>query len=638
MGALAAREDEWDFDWLDDIIGRLATAGIDIDLATSTASPPAWLTRKHPEILPITRVGEVVNQGGRQHWRPTSPVFRRYALEVTRQLATRYGRHPAVVAWHVNNELGGANVFDHSDDATAAFREWLRRRYGDLDALNKSWGTAFWSQHYSEWSEILTPVRAGAQNNPGQVLDFRRFSGDALRDHLAAETAVLRELSPGVPVTTNFMVAANYKDIDYSAWAEDVDFISNDHYLMPGEGMIDELAFSASATSALADHRSWWLMEHATSAVNWRRVNTAKRPGQLERDALTHLGHGADAICYFQWRASDAGGERFHSAMVPHAGRNSRVYREVVALGEDLRALRDVAGTASLPAGVGLVFDYESWFVLRGDSLPSSGWEYREELVRWYSRLLDLGVRVDVINPRNDLGHYDLLVAPLLHLVPLSLAARLQDAVENGTHLVTTYFSGIADEHARVYLGGYPGALRDLLGVRVDEFRPLLPVDTVDITDREGKTTHAGTWCENVSVTCDNVAVLRSYAATDANALAGIEAGGAAVTRRQVGEGSATYVSTKLSDEALRELLGELAHAAGVSPDLPEPLRGEAVAAVRRGEGADYWTLTSRGHGDLDIDVAASLGGELLVGGPRLSRDEAVVVKVPRDAPGSRAR
>ncbi|RAX18907.1 beta-galactosidase [Actinomyces sp. Z5] len=626
-------EDTWDFTWLDEIIDMLSKAGIDVDLATSTASPPAWLTMKHPEVLPVTYDGHILWQGGRQHWRPTSPLFRQYALEVTRRLAERYGHNPAVVAWHVNNELGGANVFDYSDDAAAAFRAWLRGHYDDLEDLNAAWGTSFWSQHYARWEEILPPRQAGAQNNPGQVLDFQRFSGDALRDHLAAETAILHELSPGVPVTTNLMLAANYQSIDYSAWARDTDFISNDHYLLPGEGGIEELAFSASATSAIADGEPWWLMEHATSAVNWRTVNPAKRPGQLRRDSLTHLGHGADAICFFQWRASAAGGERFHSAMVPHAGRHSRVFREVTALGRELRSLREVAGSPSLPARCALVFDYETWLLFQGDSMPDNRIEYREELVRWYRVFADLGLRVDVVCPQNDLARYDFLAAPLLHLVPSTLAARLREAVESGTHLVTTYFSGIADEHARVYLGGYPGALRGLLGVRVDEMRPLLDGTTL-MVDGGGTMANglAGSWCEPVEIVSPEVEVLRTYSDCQDTLKAGLQPGTPAVTRRTLGRGSAAYVSTRLEHSALSDLLAELIARAGITADLPTPLAGEVIASVRRGDQADYWTLTNRGRVDLGPadDVAALLGGTVLGGAHTLGLDDAIVVRVPR--------
>ncbi|MGO1839560.1 MAG: beta-galactosidase, partial [Candidatus Microbacterium stercoravium] len=281
--------DTWDFDWLDELIDLLHANGIGVDLATATASPPPWLTTAHPEVLPVTADGTVLSQGGRQHWRPTSPVFREHALAIVTKLAERYGSHPGVVAWHVNNELGCHNAYDYSDDAARAFRVWLEERYGSIAGLNHAWGTAFWSQAYSAFDEILPPRVAAAFPNPTQQLDFLRFSSDALIDHLVAEREILNRISPDIPVTTNFMVVGETSHADFAKMAGEIDFVSNDHYVVEGR---DELAFSAAITSGFARHRPWYLMEHSTSAVNWQPINRPKRPGELIRDSLTHVAHG----------------------------------------------------------------------------------------------------------------------------------------------------------------------------------------------------------------------------------------------------------------------------------------------------------------------------------------------------------
>lgn len=340
----------YDFAWLDEVMDLLHANGISVDLATATASPPPWLTTAHPEILPVNHEGQILWQGGRQHWRPTSPVFRQYALRLVRQMATRYASHPALVAWHVSNELGCHNIYDYSDDAARAFRVWLRDRYGTVEKLNEAWGTAFWAQRYGEWDEVLPPRLAASFPNPTQQLDFKRFSSDVLKDYLRAEREILRELTPDVPVTTNFMVMGETKGMNYADWAAEVDFVANDHYRLPGEQSLDELSFSANLTGNLAGGRPWFLMEHSTSAVNWQPVNLAKRPGELSRDALTHVAHGADAVCYFQWRQSRAGAEKYHSGMIPHAGTDSTLFRDVVALGARLKELSYVQGRPRTPA------------------------------------------------------------------------------------------------------------------------------------------------------------------------------------------------------------------------------------------------------------------------------------------------
>ncbi|CAN7414904.1 beta-galactosidase [Microbacterium sp. LjRoot45] len=594
---LEPRPGEWDFSWLDEVMDLLHENGIDVDLATATASPPPWLTRLHPEVLPQTADGTVLSPGARQHWRPTSPVFREYALRLTRAIAERYAGHPALVAWHISNELGCHNIYDYSDDAARAFRVWLQEHYGTLDALNDAWGTAFWSQHYGAWDEILPPRVAPTQRNPGQQLDFERFSSDAVRDHLRAEAAVLREVTPDVAYTTNFMVAQNVRDIDYATWVDDVDFVSNDHYLRPGELGRDDLSFWANLTGNLAGGRPWFLMEHATSAINWREVNPPKRAGELVRDALTHVGHGADAVCYFQWRQSRAGGERYHSGMVPHAGRDSRVFRDVVALGAELDALAAVTGSHREKARVAVLFDYESWWVSGRDSHPTEALQYDAEQLAWYRALLDLGIRADVLPLAASLDDYDVVIAPMLHVVTDEVRRRLEHVVRDGRHVVVSYFSGIVDGHDRVWLGGYPGALRDLLGVTVEEFVPLLPGQPVTL----GSGSVATTWTERIVRLADGVDVLDTYADGDL-------AGAPAVTRRRAGAGSATYVSADIGRDGVAGVLR------GLSVDIDalaaDPLAADGrVEVLSRTNGAERFVFLAN---RTDESVLLQLDGDAM--------------------------
>jgi len=600
-------EDTWDFAWLDEVMDLLHAHGITVDLATATASPPPWLTTKHPEILPQTRTGETVWPGARQQWRPTSPVFREHALRLVERMAERYADHPALVAWHVSNELGCHNVYDFSDDATAAFRTWLRERYATLDALNAAWGTAFWSQRYSDWDQVLPPRLAASHPNPTQQLDFKRFSSDALRQYLRAEAAILRRATPDVPVTTNFMVMGETKGMDYAAWADEVDFVSNDHYVLPGPQALDELSFSANLTGGIARHRPWFLMEHSTSAVNWQPVNVAKKPGELARDSLTHVAHGADAVCYFQWRQSAAGAEKYHSGMVPHAGEHSRLFRDVVALGATLRDLAPVAGSDQKAARAAILFDWDSWWTSEQDSHPTDRLRYRAEALDWYSAFLALGVRADVVPAVADLGGYDVVVAPVLHVVPTALRDRLTAFVEGGGHLVATYFSGIVDQDDHAWLGGYPGALRELLGIRVEEFAPLLDDETATV-ELDGHQLDATLWAEPVDVVHPDVEVLGWYKT-------GEQAGRAAVTRRTVrageGAGSAAYVSARFGRLGLVPVLARLLEDAGVRSELPSAVRGDVELAVRTDGTDDFWFLVNRTARPVEVpDVA----GDVLVG------------------------
>lgn len=588
---LQPAEGTWQFDWLDEVMDLLHGNGIAADLATATASPPPWLTAKHPEILPVNERGETLWPGGRQHWRPTSPVFRSYALALVDAMARRYAGHPALAAWHISNELGCHNLYDYSDDAARAFREWLRQRYATLDALNHAWGTAFWSQHYADWEQILPPRLATTHPNPTQQLDFKRFSDHALRQYLRAERDLLLALTPDVPATTNLMIAG-HKGMNYALWAREVDFVSNDHYVHPSPQALDELSFSANLTGNIAGGRPWFLMEHSTSAVNWQPVNLAKKPGEMTRDSLTHVAHGADAVCFFQWRQSAAGAEKYHSAMVPHAGPDSEIFRTVTQLGATLRGLAPVAGSIREPAPAAIVFDWESWWAVEADSHPTDRLRYRQEALDWYTAFLNIGIRVDVIPHGTPLNGYRLVIAPILHMLSEDAAKELRQYAETGGHLVATYFSGTVDEHDHVWLGGYPGALRDLLGIRVQEFAPLLDGESVTLDIGLAGTV----WSERVDVVAAGVSVLARYAD-----------GSPAITRRVVGAGSAAYVSTRLGPDGLTRVLSELAGEAGLHSDLPHAARGQVEVVVRQHDVARYTFLINRTDCHVMVEGMADL-------------------------------
>jgi beta-galactosidase len=544
-------------------------------MATATAAPPPWLTTAHPEILPVDHAGHTLWPGSRQSWCPSSPVFREHALRLVERMARRYGAHPAVRLWHVSNELGCHNGRCWCDVSAAAFRRWLAERYGDVEKLNDAWGTAFWSQHYGTFDEVLPPRITPAVPNPTQQLDFARFSSDALLDYHRAERDVLRQHST-VPVTTNFMIMPHQSEQDYFAWAPDVDVVSQDHYLdhrLPHPRA--EQAFADDLTRGVAGG-SWLLMESATSAVNWQPVNVAKRPGELLVDSLRHVARGADGVGFFQWRASRAGGEKYHSALVPHAGPDSARFREVVALGAALKAIGDVAG-APVAADVALLWDWNAWWACDLDSHPSGDLRYIDAPHRWHRALTELGATVDVVHPSADLSGYRLVVVPTLYLCSDELAAALA-----GKHVLVTYFSGIVDEQDHVRLGGYPGAFRELLGVRVEEFAPLRAPVTLD--DGSG----ADLWSEVLTV-------------TDAEVVAAHADGTPAVTRN----GSAWYVATRLDEAATAALAERVAVAAGVR--LAEGARA-GVEIVRRG----HYLFVLNGS-DSPAEVPA-VGTDLLTG------------------------
>ena len=559
-------EGVYDFDWLDRIIDKLGEAGIAVDLASATASPPMWITQAHPEVLWKDYRGDVCQPGARQHWRPTSPVFREYALKLCRAMAEHYKGNPYVVAWHVSNEYGCHNRFDYSEDAEHAFQQWCEERYGTIDAVNDAWGTAFWAQRMNDFSEIVPPRFIGDGNfmNPGKLLDFKRFSSDALKAFYIAERDTLAEITPDLPLTTNFMVSASGSVLDYDDWGDEVDFVSNDHYFIPGEAHLDELAFSASLVDGIARKDPWFLMEHSTSAVNWREINYRKEPGQLVRDSLAHVAMGADAVCYFQWRQSKAGAEKFHSAMVPHAGEDSAVFRDVCELGADLNKLSDegILGSRLAKSRVAVVFDYESEWATEHTATPTQHVHHVDEPLAWFRALADQGVTADVVPVRGAWDDYEMVVLPSVYLLSEETTRRVRDYVVGGGRLVVTYYTGISDEKDHVWLGGYPGSIRDVVGVRVEEFMPMGD-DFTGVPDRlelsNGAVAHD---IADVIGSVDGTATVLETFKDDP--WTGMD-GAPAIVAHTFGEGRSVYVGARLGRDGIALSLPEILDSLGMA-------------------------------------------------------------------------
>ncbi|MGW5737083.1 MULTISPECIES: beta-galactosidase [Streptomyces] len=531
----------YDFTWLDGHMDRLAEAGVAVSLATMTASPPPWLTRLHPEILPVLEDGTRLYPGSRQHWCPSSPVYRRHAVRLTERLATRYGTHPALALWHIGNEYGcHISRHCHCEVSAAAFRAWLRTRYGTVEALDEAWSTDFWSQRYGTFEEVHTPRTAPSFRNPAQQLDYWRFSSDELLACCLAEKEVLTRVTPDVPVTTNFVPVA--KTLDLFAWAPHLDVVAYDSYPDPHDpDALQRTAFSYDVMRGLKGGRPWLLLEQAPGAVNWRERNGRKPPGRMRLESWQAVAHGADSVLFFQWRQSRGGAEKFHSAMVPHGGRATRIFREVAELGAELAGHPELLGAAPERADAALLLDWPSWWALELDAHPSADLRLLDAALAHHKPLYDASVACDVVPVDAELTGYRLLLVPNLYSVTNETAQRLGAYVRQGGTLVMSYFSGITDEHDRVHLGGYPAPFRELLGLRVEEFDPRPD----------------GTWAEEVHL-------------EGAEAVTSFPGGGPAVTRHPYGEGTAWYLATRPPPEEMRDLLDRVRAECGVSPTLPD--------------------------------------------------------------------
>ena len=583
---LEPSEGIFDFGWLDDVVELLSDAGIGISLGTPTASPPAWFWSKYPDSRPVTRDGLPLGFGSRGMASPSSPEYATAAARITRELALRYGRHPALRIWHVHNEYGAPVSECYSDNSVRAFRVWLEQRYGSLDGLNTAWGTTFWGQKYGQWDEIDAPRRAATVVNPSQRLDFARFTNHALLECFRRERDILHELSPGIPVTTNFM-ATSCPAVDYWTWADEVDIVSNDHYLTAERADSHiMLSMDADMVRSLSRGKPWLLMEHSTSAVNWQPRNLAKSPGELARNSMAHYARGADGILFFQWRASRFGAEKFHSAMLPHAGANSRTFRETLALGSSLGDLTVTVGSG-VRARVAILWDWESNWAVGLEWRPSSDLSARRQIEAFYERLWLDGVTVDFAHPEADLSQYDLVFAPGLYLVSDAGAAGIRGYVEAGGTLVVSYFSGVVDSTDSVRPGPIPGAFRDVLGLTVEEFRPLRSGESVGLDNG----LIGGVWADDIEL---------AGAVAIANFVDGPSIGVAAITRNEFGAGSAWYMSTEFSVDALRGALAGAYRDSSIEVDARAADGLETV--VRHGEGETFTVYINHGSKDAHVE------------------------------------
>ncbi|WP_203416385.1 beta-galactosidase [Jiangella ureilytica] len=584
--------DRFEFATFDRVLDTLADAGIVAGLATMTASPPPWLARLHPETLPVTADGVTLWPGGRQHYCPSSPVYRRYAGQLVERVAQRYGDHPALAEWHIGNEYGCHVSRCWCDVSAADFRVWLQRRYGDVDGLNEAWSTTFWSQRYSSFEEVQPPRSAPTFPNPAQEIDFTEFGSDALLACYLMEKEIVGRITPDVPVTTNFIPMP--RGTDPFAWAPHQDVVSYDSYPDPYDPDAHVLAgFGYDLMRSLRHGQPWMLMEQAPGAVNWRPRNSPKPPGLMRLWSWQAVAQGADAVLYFQWRQSRGGAEKFHSAMVPHGGEHTRGFQEVRELGAELRAAAEVAGGRST-ADVALVMDWRSWWGLQRSSHPAV-LEQFDAITAHYAPLLGRSVAVDVVPPSRDLSAYKLVVVPNLYLVSEADAARLTAYVDGGGHLLMSFFSGIVDEYDRVHLGGYPAPFRDVLGLRVAEFWPLEEGGTVDV-ELAGTVTPATVWSEIVEPA--GAEVVGTFASSE-------PAGGPAVTRNAYGTGVAWYVGTRLADGAMDALVGRVLTGAGVTPVLPG-LPAGVQATVRSNDSGRYAFLLNHATATALVPVPAA--------------------------------
>jgi beta-galactosidase len=545
---LEPAEGVFSFGWLRDVLDLLGDAGVGVDLATPTASPPPWLSTRYPGTLPVNAAGARFTHGSRQHFCVCSPTYRDMARRIVERLADEVGSHPAVEMWHLSNEYACHVPYCYCDHHASAFRAWLERRYGSVSRLNEIWGTAFWSQRYDDFAEVMPPRMTPTFGNPAQELDFRRFSSDAFLDEALEERAILNRSRPELPVTTNFM--GFFKPLDYFAWAAELDVTSTDNYTDPSD---PEWAMTSAMhydlIRSVNKEIPWMVMEQTSSRVNWRPHNAAKVPGQMRAMSYQAVARGAMGVLFFQWRASRSGAEKFHSAMLSHAGVASPVWSEVAALGRELATLGSFDG-ARVEARVALIFSWPNWWALEAPSKPANDLSMDDQLTWLYRPLYNSGITVDFCRPDEPLERYQAVLVPSLYLLSEEEGANLVSYVEGGGTAVISFWSGIVGPNDAVYLGPYGGPLRPLIGCDVLEVSPLPPHEVVEVEWDDGERTTATFWADVASEGEGRVIARMSD---------GPWAGRPAVVETRRGEGQAYYLGARLDAAGLARVYAKVA-------------------------------------------------------------------------------
>ena len=614
--ALEPADGEFDFGWLDEVMDLLAANGIFANLATPNASPPPWLATDFPETLMVERSGTRVAVGSRGHFCPSSEVYRDRSQRIARKLAERYADHPALAMWHIGNEYHSNCFCDLCDER---FRQWLQKKYGTLDDLNSRWGTTLWGQIYSQWNQVHVPKPVRGWVNTARELDFARFNTDIQVELYRLEKDLLQSVTPDIPATTNFIQF--FRIQDYRRWASETDVIALDIYPDPAKpSSLTEAAMQYDLMRHLGNGAPWMMMEQAAGAVSQWKVNLTKHPGRMRLGSYQAIAHGADAVMFFQWRASRFGQEKYHSAMLPHGGQDTRTWQEVRDLGNELRTLEAVAG-ARTEAKVALVWDWENWWAVEGAAHPLNNYDYREVVASHYQALWKTNVAVDVVTLSSDLSKYRALVIPNQYLISELQQEAVREFTRAGGHVLISYFSGIVNDDDQIIENGYPGGLRDVIGAHIRDLSPLAKDATVEIAAVPGQDLLPSTFTAKASRWQDDIAP--EAANTVAVFTEGHLKGKPAILDHHRGQGSAIYIGTQLPQESLERLLTAFIERSAVESPHAAP---QDVEVTER-HTSDNRFLFFLNHSTTPKTLELEISGKELLGNRKVTKGEEITLE-----------
>ncbi|MBQ9265174.1 MAG: beta-galactosidase [Clostridia bacterium] len=573
--ALEPRENEYHFEWLDEVMDLLAANGMKAVLATPSGARPQWMAEKYPEVLRVNAARQRELFGGRHNHCLTSPVYREKVQKINTMLAERYKDHPALGLWHISNEYGGEC---HCPLCQAAFRKWLKERYGAIEKLNLSWWNQFWSHKYNSFDQVESPSPIGEWGSHGLNLAWRRFTTAQFCDFYDWEIAPIKRITPDVPCTTNLM--HTYDGINYFELGKQLDVSSWDNYPMwtnddRDAQVASHAAFCHDLMRGVCGNRPFLMMESSPSAVNWQPVNRLRTPGLTMLQGMQAVAHGSDSVQYFQFRAGQGGSEKFHGAVVTHVGSDqTRVYKEVAQVGERLSQLTPMLGSAP-ENKIAVVFDWENRWDLSDAQFGLNGGDkgYEAAVCAHHAAVLQNGFGADVIDETCDLSGYRLVIGPMTYMLRPGFEDRVKAFVENGGVYVGTYCSGWVNEEDLCFLGGFPGPLREVMGIWDEE------------TDALDETQHNHfTWQGKRYETRDFCALVHPESAKP---LAVYEdafyAGYPALTENAYGKGTCYYIAARTGDDFLRDFYAFVTKQAEMEPLLKDAPQG-VLCTERKGD------------------------------------------------------
>lgn len=607
-------EDTYCFDKLDKIMALVKKNGLKVCLATATGAHPAWMARKHPDILRVDTNGARHKFGSRHNSCPSSPTYQKYATALAKKLAERYKDHDNLVAWHISNEYGGEC---YCENCERKFREWLKDKYGSIEEVNRVWDTAFWGHTFYDFEDIVVPNHLSEHwgndrtTFQGISLDYKRFNSENLLAVYRMEYDTIRAVTPDIPITTNLM--GTFPGLDYQMWGKYMDFVSWDNYPAndtPAEGT----AMRHDLMRGLKQGKPFALMEQTPSVTNWLPYNMLKRPGVMRLWSYQAVAHGADTVMFFQMKRSIGACEKYHGAVIDHAGHeNTRVFREVTQLGAELEKLGNETLGGRSEARAAILFDWDNWWAMSYSAGPSIYLDYCREVEHYYKAFFDKNIPVDIIGVEDDLSPYALVVAPVLYMVKTGYDEKLREYVKNGGHFLTTFFSGYVDEHDLVTIGGYPGKLRDILGIWVEE-EDALPEDMRNSFHYQGKTYSATLLCDLL-----HTEGAESLSVYNEDFYAGMPV----LTKNAFGKGFGYYVATSSDAAFYRDYIGEICGEAGILPIMDTPEQIEVTKRVNK-NGSFVFILN---HGETDYVAALPFSGTDLLSGKAYEAGDALTLE-----------